>query len=71
MLALVFLPKEAIMSKQLTLFDPGIPLWVRRLWSRIDPEKRRQILLILSNMARGTMTPIQALKSKEVSDESK
>ena len=59
------------MSKQLTFFDPGIPLWVRRLWSRINPEKRQQILLILSNMARSTMTPIQTLKSKEVSDESK
>jgi hypothetical protein len=71
MLALVFLPKEAIMSKQLALFDPGIPLWARRLWSCIDPEKRQQILVILSNMARSTTTPIQALKSKEVRDESK
>jgi hypothetical protein len=59
------------MSKQLALFDPSIPPWVRRLWDRIDPEKRRQILVILASMARSSFATTQSLKLKEVRDESK
>ena len=59
------------MSRQLPLFDRSIPPWVRRLWDRIDPEKRRQILVILADMARSSLAPTQSLKPKEASDESK
>jgi hypothetical protein len=71
MLAHVFLPKEVNMSKQLALFDPSIPPWVRRLWDRIDPEKRRQILVILASMARSSLATTPSLKLKGVRDESK
>jgi TorA maturation chaperone TorD len=70
MLARVFLPKETNMSKQLPLFDPSILPWVRRLWDRIDPEKRQQVLVILAGMARSSLATNQSLKPKEATDES-
>jgi hypothetical protein len=71
MLAPVFLPEEKNMSKQLPLFDPSIPPWVRRLWDRIDLEKRKQILVILAGMARSSLAANQSLKLKEATNESK
>lgn len=59
------------MSKQLPLFDPSIPPWVRRLWDRIDLEKRKQILVILAGMARSSLAANQSLKLKEATNESK
>jgi hypothetical protein len=69
MLARVFLQQETNMSKQLLLFDPRVPPWVRRLWDRIDPEKRRQVLIILASMARASLAAQHAPKTKESSDE--
>lgn len=58
------------MSKQLRLFDPRIPPWVRRLWECVDPEMRRQVLVILAGMARSTLSTRVPPKRKEVADES-
>lgn len=71
MLAQIFTLKENSMSKQLSLFDPRVPPWVARLWDRIDPEKRRQILMILAAMARSSLTASRSLRPEEASDESK
>jgi hypothetical protein len=71
MLVRVFLLKETNMSKQLPLFDPRIPPWLRRLWDRIDPEKRRQILMILAGMARSSLATKESPNPKEATDESK
>lgn len=59
------------MSKQLARFDSSIPPWVRRLWDRVYPDKRKQILVILASMARRSLATTQSLKRKEVRDESK
>jgi len=59
------------MSKQLSLFDPRIQPWVQRLWKRIDPERRRQVLVILAGMARSSLSAQEALKPMGVADESK
>lgn len=56
MLALVCPAKEAQMSKPLLLFDPQLQAWIHRIWLRIDPERRRQILSILAEMARASLT---------------
>jgi len=59
------------MSKQLLLFDPRIPAWVRELWNRIDAQKRREILSILANMGRASLTASSpAIKTKETDNES-
>lgn len=58
------------MSKQLLLFRPGTPAWVRELWNRIDAEKRREILSILANIARVSLTAPPAMKTKETHNES-
>jgi len=58
------------MSKQLLLFDPRIPAWVRELWNRIDAQKRRDILSILANMGRASLTASPAIKTKETDNES-
>jgi hypothetical protein len=46
-LSILGLPKETNMSKQLLLFDPRVPPWVRRLCDRIDPEKRLGAAVVL------------------------
>jgi hypothetical protein len=56
------------MSKQLPLFESRIPAWVRDLWDRMDSEKRREILTVLANMARASLTQIVD-KTKETEDE--
>ncbi len=56
------------MSKQLPLFDARIPAWVRDLWDRMDSEKRREILTVLANMARASLTQTVD-KTKETDDE--
>src|SRR2546429_4475307 len=66
----VWLPQETHMSKQLLLFDPRIPAWVRELWNRIDAQKRREILRILANMGRASLTASPAIKTKETDNES-
>jgi hypothetical protein len=71
MLVPVFLPEEKNMYKQLPLFDPSIPPWVRRLWDRIDLEKRRQILVLLAGMARSSLAANQSPNPKEATNESK
>jgi hypothetical protein len=71
MLVHVFLPQEANMSKQLSLFDPRTPIWVQQLWDRIDAERRRQILSILSTMARTSLASTRLQKPKEAANEPK
>ena len=56
------------MSKQLPLFDARLAAWVRELWDRIDSEKRREILTVLANMARTSLTQTVD-KAKETDDE--
>ena len=58
------------MSKQLLLFDPRTSAWVRELWNRIDAQKRREIVSILANIARASLTAPAAMKTKEADDES-
>jgi len=60
---------ETNMSKQLLLFDPGIPPWVRELWSRVDAQKRQEILTMLANMATATLKVADS-KEREDDDES-
>jgi hypothetical protein len=71
MLAHMILSQEANMSKQLSLFDPRTPIWVQQLWDRIDAERRRQILSILSTMARTSLAKKFLKKSKEAANEPK
>lgn len=43
------------MSEQGTLFDPQRPIWVQRLWSRINPRLRQQVISMLAQMARASL----------------
>jgi hypothetical protein len=71
MLALVCPAKEAEMSKQLLLFDPQLQAWIHRIWLRIDPARRRQILSILAEMARASLTAQPAGGREEETDASR
>ena len=59
------------MSKQLLLFDPQLQGWIHRIWLRIDPERRRQILSILAEMARASLTAQPARRRQEETDASR
>ena len=56
-------------EQQLLLFDPGIRPWVRELWSRVDAQKRQEILTMLANMATATLKVADS-KEREDDDES-
>ena len=44
--------------------------WMRRIWSRIDPAKRQEIVSTLAEMGKASMVQKPAIRSKEGSDES-
>ena len=70
MLAAMILHKEPPMSEQGTLFEPHRPVWVQRLWSRIDPRIRQQVISMLAQMARASLNSCADNRKKERSDES-
>lgn len=57
------------MSQQRLLFDPPGARWVERIWERIDPGTRREVLCVLAEMARRSLVPRPGPKM-EVTDES-
>lgn len=58
------------MSEQVLLFDLRRPLWSDRLWRTIDLETRHEIVSILAEMGRRSLTPEQVTRTEEASDES-
>jgi TorA maturation chaperone TorD len=70
MLAPMIPHKEPSMSEQGTLFEPHPPVWVRRLWSRIDAAVRQQVISMLAQMARAPLNWSADERREERSDES-
>lgn len=58
------------MSEQGTLFEPHRPVWVQRLWSRIDPRIRQQVIGVLAQMARASLSAGAGHRQKGRRDES-
>lgn len=58
------------MSEQRLLFEPQPSAWVDRLWRRLSWEKRREIIEILAEIARTTLTVRPAEQLREARDES-
>lgn len=58
------------MSKQLPLFEPQFQTWVHRIWLRMAPDRHRQILSMIAEMARASL-PQKAPMRKEGTDESR
>lgn len=58
------------MSEQGTLFDPHRPIWVQRLWSRINPRVRQQVISMLAQMARESLIWSADDRKEERTDES-
>ena len=46
---------EVEMSQQRSWVETGSALWVVRLWERIDPAKRQEVLAVLAEMARDSL----------------
>jgi len=54
------------MNEQLPLFQWREPSWVERVWSRLDPKRRGEILLLLAEMGRAALNQRRiAGKAKE------
>jgi hypothetical protein len=67
---LLTLRKEALMSQQRSLFEIGTAPWVVQLWDTIDPEKRREILAILAEMARDNLVALGPISLEDENHES-
>ena len=58
------------MEEQLPLFESATRRWVERLWERAGPERRDEVVSVLAEMARTTLTPPRrAPRAKEADDE--
>ncbi len=44
------------MSEQLRMFDSKLTDWVKRVWRKIEPEKRREIIDTLAQMGRAALS---------------
>ncbi|MCJ7588237.1 MAG: hypothetical protein MUQ00_10100 [Candidatus Aminicenantes bacterium] len=54
------------MNEQLPLFEWRAAGWVENVWSRLGPQKRREILLILAEMGRASLNQKKtAMTTKE------
>jgi len=58
------------MSEQLRLFELDLTSWVERLWTKVDAEPRREIILILAGMGRQALERRQEPAKETKSDES-
>lgn len=58
------------MRNQLALFEPQFQTWVHRIWLRMAPDRRRQILSMIAEMARASLPQKPPLR-KEGTDESR
>jgi hypothetical protein len=54
-LALFNSSKEVTMSGQLELFEKLTPMWVNRMWRTMSPERRREAIAILAEIARTSL----------------
>jgi hypothetical protein len=57
------------MSEQLHLFSHKKPAWIERVWERIEPKRRQEVVAILAQMASDALTQPGARREKEQSDE--
>jgi len=57
------------MSEQLPLFDLPQPTRIGRLLGRAGPEKRREVISILAEMARVSLAPEPVARAEEVGNE--
>jgi len=53
------------MSEQLRLFERGLGSWVERVWTKVDSDRRREIVAVLAEMGRCTLEQ-QGESAKEV-----
>lgn len=44
------------MSEQLRMYDSELTDWVKRVWRKIEPEKRREIIDTLAQMGRSALS---------------
>ena len=44
------------MNEQMLLFDSRDKTWIERIWDRITPDRRREVILALAEMGRQTVT---------------
>jgi len=60
------------MSKQLSLFEEALAGWISRLWTTVDPDKRREVVTILAEMGRKAVVAkgLPGRPRKEGDDES-
>jgi hypothetical protein len=65
----MLVPRRWSMSEQRLLFDVVPPAFATRLWRRMPPETREQVLAILAEMARRGLVGRQEGKGKAVRHE--
>ena len=57
------------MNEQKLLFRLEQEVWIERLWSRVPATTRRQIVLIIADMANAALTERDGAEPEEVPDE--
>jgi hypothetical protein len=58
------------MSEQIRMFEPELPNWVEKVWCKIDPDKRRELIAILAEMGKSVLSANNDSIRKAEADES-
>jgi hypothetical protein len=52
------------------MFEPELPSWVERVWCKIDPDKRRELIAILAEMGKSVLSANNDSMREAEADES-
>jgi len=59
------------MNEQLPLFEWREPSWVGKIWEKLDPQARRQVLSLLAEMGKLAVKGKREVAKEEGEDESR
>jgi TorA maturation chaperone TorD len=63
--------QEVSMSEQRLLFELHLRPWVAQLWEKVDPKTRGEVVLLLAEMGRASLSPQRKARREESGDESR
>lgn len=59
------------MSEQRLLFERHLRPWVAQLWEKVDPKTRGEVVLLLAEMGRASLSAQRQARREEGGDESR
>jgi TorA maturation chaperone TorD len=71
MLMQTVVDQEVGMSEQRLLFELHLRPWVAQLWEKVDPKTRGEVVWLLAEMGRASLSAQRKARREEGGDESR